>query len=140
MSLTRNNFHGVVAAGFAVAALTLGLMAPVAQGAESGETQTNLGCLVQDRLGGKNAIETSALVAARAYPEGSQNFLVASARNPVDALPAAALGWGPVLLTDGLNWDLHTLATLNTAYIVGGPGAVPTSAEKFFTEHGIELY
>ena len=131
--------HGGLTAGFAVATLALaGLMVPLAQGAESGETQTNLGCLAQDRLGGKNAIETSALVAARAYPEGSQNFLVASARNPVDALPAAALGWGPVLLTDGLNWDLHTLAALNTAYIVGGPGAVPTSAEMFFDEHGIE--
>lgn len=128
-----------VGAGFAVSALALaGLMVPLAQGAESGETQTNLGCLAQDRLGGQNAIETSGLVAAQAYPEGSQKFLVASAHNPVDALPAAALGWGPVLLTDGLNWNLHTLATLNTAYIVGGPGAVPASAEMFFAEHGIE--
>lgn len=128
-----------VGAGFAVSALALaGLMVPLAQGTELGETQTNLGCLAQDRLGGQNAIETSGLVAAQAYPEGSQKFLVASARNPVDALPAAALGWGPVLLTDGLNWDLHTLATLNTAYIVGGPGAVPASAEMFFDEHGIK--
>ncbi|MCU9986555.1 cell wall-binding repeat-containing protein [Mobiluncus curtisii] len=128
-----------VGAGFAMSALALaGLMVPLAQGRELGETQTNLGCLAQDRLGGQNAIETSGLVAAQAYPEGSQKFLVASARNPVDALPAAALGWGPVLLTDGLNWDLHTLATLNTAYIVGGPGAVPASAEMFFAEHGIE--
>lgn len=42
-----------VGAGFAVSALALaGLMVPLAQGAESGETQTNLGCLAQDRLGG----------------------------------------------------------------------------------------
>lgn len=126
-------------AGFAVAALAVtGLLVPAAQGVDTGNTYAANNCIAWDRLGGQNAIETSALVAAQAYPEGSENFLVASARNPVDALPAAALGWGPVLLTDGLNWDLHTLATLNTAYIVGGPGAVPTSAEMFFTEHGIE--
>lgn len=126
-------------AGFAVAALAVaGLLVPAAQGVDTGDTYAANNCIAWDRLGGQNAIETSALVAAQAYPEGSYNFLVASARNPVDALPAAALGWGPVLLTDGLNWDLHTLATLNTAYIVGGPGAVPTSAEMFFAEHGIE--
>lgn len=141
MSFSFNSLAGRVGAvttGFAVAIAMAGLAIPAAQGQESGETQSGPTCLPLDRLGGKNAIETSSLVAARAYPAGSPDFMVASTRNPVDALPGGALGIGPVLLTDGFNWDLNALINLSTAHILGGPGAVPASAEMFFDEHGIE--
>ena len=131
--------HGGLTAGVAVAALAVaGLLVPAAQGNELGETQSSQGCLTLDRLGGQNAIETSDLVARQAYPNGSTNFLVASARNPVDALPGGALGIGPILLTDGLNWNLDYLTGLTKAFILGGIGAVPGSAEMFLDEHGFQ--
>lgn len=125
-------------AGFAVAALAVAsLLVPAAQGADTGDTYAANNCIAWDRLGGANAIETSDLVANRAYPTGSSDFLVASARNPVDALPGGALGVGPILLTDGKSWNLETLAKYQNVTILGGYGAVEELAETFFDEHGI---
>ena len=125
-------------AGFAVAALAVaGLLVPAAQGVDTGDTYATNNCIAWDRLGGANAIETSNLVANRAYPMGSPDFLVASSRNPVDALPGGALGVGPILLTNGKSWNLETLSKFENATILGGYGAVDELAETFFDEHGI---
>ena len=81
------------------------------------------------RVSGPTAIQTSGEVARSAYPSGANVVYVASSLNPVDALPAASIGDGPVVLTDGKTIDLGQKVP-QTAIIVGGTGAVPASVER----------
>lgn len=89
------------------------------------------------RVSGPTAIQTSGEVARSAYPSGANVVYVASSLNPVDALPAASIGDGPVVLTDGKTIDLGQKVP-QTAIIVGGTGAVPASVETLLRSKGVQ--
>lgn len=81
-----------------------------------------------DRLSGATGVETSIAVAKHVYPSGWNTVYVASNRNPVDALPAATIGDGPVVLTDGKALNLGGVKP-GKVVLLGGPGAVPATIE-----------
>lgn len=81
-----------------------------------------------DRLSGATGVETSIAVAKHVYPAGWDTVYVASNRNPVDALPAATIGNGPVVLTDGKTLNLGGVKP-GKVVLLGGPGAVPATIE-----------
>lgn len=81
-----------------------------------------------NRLSGATGVETSIAVAKHVYPSGWNTVYVASNRNPVDALPAATIGNGPVVLTDGKALNLGGVKP-GKVVLLGGPGAVPATIE-----------
>lgn len=81
-----------------------------------------------DRLSGATGVETSIAVAKHVYPAGWDTVYVASNRTPVDALPAATIGNGPVVLTDGKALNLGGVKP-GKVVLLGGPGAVPATIE-----------
>lgn len=81
-----------------------------------------------ERLAGSTGVETSLAVARYTWGTEWPVVYVASNRNPVDALPAAAIGDGPVVLTDGINLNLGG-ANVGKIVILGGTGAVPADIE-----------
>nr|WP_249289521.1 cell wall-binding repeat-containing protein [Mobiluncus mulieris] len=64
------------------------------------------GVLPFERLAGPSGVETSLAVAKHTWGDSWKVVYVASNRNPVDALPAATIGDGPVVLTDGNSLNL----------------------------------
>lgn len=81
-----------------------------------------------NRLSGATGVETSIAVAKHVYLSGWNTVYVASNRNPVDALPAATIGNGPVVLTDGKALNLGGVKP-GKVVLLGGPGAVPATIE-----------
>ena len=103
-----------------VGALTLAMMALVAVSESQAEG------LNYERLAGPSGVETSLAVAKHTWGTNWPVVYVAANRNPVDALPAATIGDGPVVLTDGKQLNLGGVKPGHIV-ILGGPGAVPES-------------
>ncbi|MDY6076972.1 cell wall-binding repeat-containing protein [Mobiluncus sp.] len=81
-----------------------------------------------DRLSGPTGVETSIAVANHAYSGDWPVVYVASNKNPVDALPAATIGDGPVVLTDGNTLNLGGKKP-GKVVLLGGTGAVAQGIE-----------
>lgn len=101
----------------------------------SAEVEAELAAIAPvTRIGGADRYETSALLAAHAFPEGADHAFVATGRSFPDALaagPAAARSHAPVLLVDGRTptagaGTLDALSTLGTTevIVVGGTPSV----------------
>lgn len=103
-----------------VGALTLAMMTLVAVSESQAEG------LNYERLAGPSGVETSLAVAKHTWGTNWPVVYVAANRNPVDALPAATIGDGPVVLTDGKQLNLGGVKPGHIV-ILGGPGAVPES-------------
>ncbi|MDY6077190.1 cell wall-binding repeat-containing protein [Mobiluncus sp.] len=101
-----------------VGALTLAMMTLVAVSESQAEG------LNYERLAGPSGVETSLVVAKHTWGTNWPVVYVAANRNPVDALPAATIGDGPVVLTDGKQLNLGGVKPGHIV-ILGGPGAVP---------------
>ena len=113
--MLRRWFVGVVSIGSLVG--LVGLSSVPAVAAE----------LAWDRLSGPTGVETSIAVANHAYPGDWNVVYVATNANPVDALPAATIGDGPVVLAGGkLNLGGKKPGKV---VILGGTGAVPQAIE-----------
>lgn len=90
------------------------------------------------RLAGSSGVETSLAVAKHTWGDKWDVVYVASNRNPVDALPAATIGDGPVVLTDGNTLNLGGVKPRQIV-ILGGTGAVPTGIENQAKTLGTEV-
>ena len=117
---------GLVAAGS-----MLGLAGVSAVPAVAGE-------LAHERLAGPSGVETSLAVAKHTWGTTWPVVYVASNRNPVDALPAATIGDGPVVLTDGKSLNLGGVKP-GKIVLLGGLGAVPQAIEDQAKASGVEV-
>lgn len=117
---------GLVAAGS-----MLGLAGVSAVPAVAGE-------LAHERLAGPSGVETSLAVAKHTWGSTWSVVYVASNRNPVDALPAATIGDGPVVLTDGKSLNLGGVKP-GKIVLLGGVGAVPQAIEDQAKASGVEV-
>ena len=117
---------GLVAAGS-----MLGLAGVSAVPAVAGE-------LAHERLAGPSGVETSLAVAKHTWGTTWPVVYVASNRNPVDALPAATIGDGPVVLTDGKSLNLGGVKP-GKIVLLGGTGAVPQAIEDQAKASGAEV-
>ena len=91
-----------------------------------------------ERLAGPSGVETSLAVAKHTWGSTWPVVYVASNRNPVDALPAATIGDGPVVLTDGKSLNLGGVKP-GKIMILGGLGAVPQAIEDQAKGQGVEV-
>ncbi|WP_279106628.1 cell wall-binding repeat-containing protein [Mobiluncus curtisii] len=96
------------------------------------------GELAHERLAGPSGVETSLAVAKHTWGTDWKVVYVASNRNPVDALPAATIGDGPVVLTDGKGLNLGGVKP-GKIMILGGTGAVPQVIEDQAKASGAEV-
>lgn len=96
------------------------------------------GELGHERLAGPSGVETSLAVAKHTWGADWKVVYVASNRNPVDALPAATIGDGPVVLTDGKGLNLGGVKP-GKIIILGGVGAVPQAIEDQAKATGAEV-
>lgn len=96
------------------------------------------GELAHERLAGPSGVETSLAVAKHTWGTDWKVVYVASNRNPVDALPAATIGDGPVVLTDGKGLNLGGVKP-GKIIILGGVGAVPQAIEDQAKATGAEV-
>ena len=96
------------------------------------------GELAHERLAGPSGVETSLAVAKHTWGTDWKVVYVASNRNPVDALPAATIGDGPVVLTDGKGLNLGGVKP-GKIMILGGIGAVPQVIEDQAKASGAEV-
>lgn len=96
------------------------------------------GELGHERLAGPSGVETSLAVAKHTWGTTWPVVYVASNRNPVDALPAATIGDGPVVLTDGKGLNLGGVKP-GKIMILGGIGAVPQVIEDQAKASGAEV-
>lgn len=96
------------------------------------------GELAHERLAGPSGVETSLAVAKHTWGTTWPVVYVASNRNPVDALPAATIGDGPVVLTDGKSLNLGGVKP-GKIMILGGVGAVPQAIEDQAKASGVEV-
>ncbi|WP_321075355.1 cell wall-binding repeat-containing protein [Mobiluncus sp.] len=96
------------------------------------------GELAHERLAGPSGVETSLAVAKHTWGTDWKVVYVASNRNPVDALPAATIGDGPVVLTDGKSLNLGGVKP-GKIMILGGTGAVPQAIEDQAKGQGVEV-
>lgn len=96
------------------------------------------GELAHERLAGPSGVETSLAVAKHTWGTTWPVVYVASNRNPVDALPAATIGDGPVVLTDGKSLNLGGVKP-GKIMILGGIGAVPQAIEDQAKASGVEV-
>ena len=96
------------------------------------------GELAHERLAGPSGVETSLAVAKHTWGTDWKVVYVASNRNPVDALPAATIGDGPVVLTDGKSLNLGGVKP-GKIMILGGIGAVPQAIEDQAKGLGVEV-
>ncbi|NMW45970.1 cell wall-binding repeat-containing protein [Mobiluncus curtisii] len=96
------------------------------------------GELGHERLAGPSGVETSLAVAKHTWGTDWKVVYVASNRNPVDALPAATIGDGPVVLTDGKGLNLGGVKP-GKIMILGGTGAVPQVIEDQAKASGAEV-
>lgn len=117
---------GLVAAGS-----MFGLAGVAAVPAVAGE-------LAHERLAGPSGVETSLAVAKHTWGTTWPVVYVASNRNPVDALPAATIGDGPVVLTDGKSLNLGGVKP-GKIVLLGGTGAVPQAIEDQAKGQGVEV-
>ena len=67
------------------------------------------GELAHERLAGPSGVETSLAVAKHTWGTDWKVVYVASNRNPVDALPAATIGDGPVVSVSYTHLTLPTI-------------------------------
>ncbi|STY83363.1 N-acetylmuramoyl-L-alanine amidase LytC precursor [Mobiluncus mulieris] len=96
------------------------------------------GDLPYERLAGPSGVETSLAVAKHTWGTDWKVVYVASNRNPVDALPAATIGDGPVVLTDGSTLNLGGVKP-GKIVLLGGTGAVPQAIEDQAKATGAEV-
>ncbi|EFU79262.1 cell wall-binding repeat-containing protein, partial [Mobiluncus curtisii] len=96
------------------------------------------GELGHERLAGPSGVETSLAVAKHTWGTDWKVVYVASNRNPVDALPAATIGDGPVVLTDGKSLNLGGVKP-GKIVLLGGVGAVPQVIEDQAKASGAEV-
>ncbi|WP_367178273.1 cell wall-binding repeat-containing protein [uncultured Mobiluncus sp.] len=96
------------------------------------------GELAHERLAGPSGVETSLAVAKHTWGSAWPVVYVASNRNPVDALPAATIGDGPVVLTDGKSLNLGGVKP-GKIVLLGGVGAVPQAIEDQAKASGVEV-
>ncbi|EEJ53002.1 cell wall-binding repeat-containing protein [Mobiluncus mulieris] len=96
------------------------------------------GGLAHERLAGSSGVETSLAVAKHTWGTTWPVVYVASNRNPVDALPAATIGDGPVVLTDGKGLNLGGVKP-GKIVLLGGVGAVPQAIEDQAKATGAEV-
>lgn len=96
------------------------------------------GELAHERLAGPSGVETSLAVAKHTWGTTWPVVYVASNRNPVDALPAATIGDGPVVLTDGKSLNLGGVKP-GKIVLLGGTGAVPQAIEDQAKASGVEV-
>lgn len=96
------------------------------------------GELAHERLAGPSGVETSLAVAKHTWGTTWPVVYVASNRNPVDALPAATIGDGPVVLTDGKGLNLGGVKP-GKIVLLGGTGAVPQTIEDQAKASGVEV-
>lgn len=96
------------------------------------------GELAHERLAGPSGVETSLAVAKHTWGTTWPVVYVASNRNPVDALPAATIGDGPVVLTDGKSLNLGGVKP-GKIVLLGGVGAVPQAIEDQAKASGVEV-
>ena len=96
------------------------------------------GELGHERLAGPSGVETSLAVAKHTWGTDWKVVYVASNRNPVDALPAATIGDGPVVLTDGKGLNLGGVKP-GKIVLLGGVGAVPQVIEDQAKASGAEV-
>lgn len=96
------------------------------------------GELAHERLAGPSGVETSLAVAKHTWGNDWKVVYVASNRNPVDALPAATIGDGPVVLTDGKSLNLGGVKP-GKIVLLGGIGAVPQTIEDQAKASGVEV-
>lgn len=96
------------------------------------------GELAHERLAGPSGVETSLAVAKHTWGTTWPVVYVASNRNPVDALPAATIGDGPVVLTDGKSLNLGGVKP-GKIVLLGGTGAVPQAIEDQAKGQGVEV-
>ena len=96
------------------------------------------GELAHERLAGPSGVETSLAVAKHTWGTTWPVVYVASNRNPVDALPAATIGDGPVVLTDGKSLNLGGVKP-GKIVLLGGIGAVPQAIEDQAKGQGVEV-
>lgn len=96
------------------------------------------GELAHERLAGPSGVETSLAVAKHTWGSTWPVVYVASNRNPVDALPAATIGDGPVVLTDGKSLNLGGVKP-GKIVLLGGVGAVPQAIEDQAKGLGVEV-
>lgn len=96
------------------------------------------GGLAHERLAGPSGVETSLAVAKHTWGSTWPVVYVASNRNPVDALPAATIGDGPVVLTDGKSLNLGGVKP-GKIVLLGGVGAVPQAIEDQAKATGAEV-
>ncbi|QQT13344.1 cell wall-binding repeat-containing protein [Mobiluncus curtisii] len=96
------------------------------------------GELAHERLAGSSGVETSLAVAKHTWGADWKVVYVASNRNPVDALPAATIGDGPVVLTDGKGLNLGGVKP-GKIVLLGGVGAVPQAIEDQAKATGAEV-
>lgn len=108
-----------VLAGFAAASLLTTLSLPTAQAGE----------LPYSRLAGPTGVETSLAVAGHVYPGAWSTVYVASNANPVDALPAATIGNGSIVLTDNKTLSLGGKIP-SKIVLLGRTGAVSSAIEQ----------
>lgn len=118
LAILKKNFAGLFAVGLAVG-MSATLVVPAAQAAD----------MDYERLSGPTGVETSLEVAKHTWGTNWPVVYVASNRNPVDALPAATIGDGPIVLTDGKNLYLGGVKPGHIV-ILGGKGAVPDTIEQ----------
>lgn len=129
VSKIRNHVQRpMAAAAAALAAASLLVAAPLAQAAETVES---------DRIAGDDRYLTAAAIALEAYPDGADDAVVVSGEAFPDALSGSAVAGrlnAPILLTEQDDAPAATLQALDelgvdTVYILGGPSAVSAEAE-----------
>ncbi|STY85245.1 N-acetylmuramoyl-L-alanine amidase LytC precursor [Mobiluncus mulieris] len=123
-----NRFSKKLLVGVGSAALITGM----------GSIPAVAGDLPYERLAGPSGVETSLAVAKHTWGDTWKVVYVASNRNPVDALPAATIGDGPVVLTDGNTLNLGGVKPSKIA-ILGGLGAVPQAIADQAKATGAEV-
>lgn len=96
------------------------------------------GDLPYERLADPSGVETSLAVAKHTWGTDWKVVYVASNRNPVDALSAATIGDGPVVLTDGSTLNLGGVKP-GKIVLLGGTGAVPQAIEDQAKATGAEV-
>lgn len=121
--------------------LTAGILASVGSAtlvASMGMAPAMAADLPFERLSGATGVETSLAVAKHTWGADWKVVYVASNRNPVDALPAATIGDGPVVLTDGNTLNLGGVKP-GKIVLLGGTGAVPQGIEEQAKAFGAEV-
>ncbi len=94
-----------------------------------------------DRIAGENRFATAAAIARTAHPDGADTVYLARADDPADALAAAALTNGPILLTpttgDPPAATLNAITDLDPTTVTALGGTAAISETMLFAAAGV---